>query len=94
MRYVEDFFHTRIPKIKMIRPDACFVCWLDCNGLGFENQQKLMEFLNETGIMLSDGSEYYADGNGRGFVRMAYAFPKTMLREAMERLEKAVNSLS
>ena len=94
MRYVEDFFHTRIPKIKMIRPDACFVCWLDCNGLGFENQQKLMKFLNETGIMLSDGSEYYADGNGRGFVRMAYAFPKTMLREAMERLEKAVNSLS
>lgn len=91
--YVTEFFKTRIPRIRMIRPDGCFVCWLDCSGLGFATEKELMAFLNSTGVLLSAGSDYYADGDGRGYVRMAYAFPKSMLADAMQRLEKAVNSL-
>ncbi|MDY3692431.1 MAG: aminotransferase class I/II-fold pyridoxal phosphate-dependent enzyme [Dysosmobacter sp.] len=93
MEYVKTFFQTRNPKIRMVRPDGCFVCWLDCAGLGFKTQKELMAFLNGTGILLSDGADYFADGDGRGFVRMAYGFPRPMLREALERLEAAVNAL-
>lgn len=91
--YVEAFLKSRIPRIKMVRPDGCFVCWLDCGGLGFDSQEELMAFLDGTGIMLSDGSDYFADGDGRGYVRMAYAFPRPQLNEALERLEQAVNAL-
>lgn len=90
LRYIEDFFRARIPEIRMVRPDACFVCWLDCSGLGFPSQRELMAFLDATGVMLSDGREFFADGNGRGYVRMAYAFPRSMLHDAMARLEQAV----
>lgn len=91
--YMEAFFQSRIPKIKMVRPEGCFVCWLDCSGLGFSSQEELMAFLNGTGIMMSDGNDYFADGDGRGYVRMAYAFPRSQLDEALERLEQAVDAL-
>lgn len=91
--YTEQFFASRIPRIKMVRPEGCFVCWLDCSGLGFSSQKELMAFLDATGVMLSDGSDYFADGDGRGYVRMAYAFPRRQLSEALERLEQAVNAL-
>lgn len=92
--YITEFFKNRIPKIKMVPADGCFVCWLDCRALGFATQKELMSFLNATGVLLSDGSDYFADPKeGLGFVRMAYAFPKDMLADAMERLEKAVNAL-
>lgn len=90
---VTEFFKTRIPRIKMIPSDGSFVCWLDCNDLGFETEEELIRFLDSTGVLLSHGSDYFADRNGRGFVRMAYGFPKKVLYEALERLEKAVNSL-
>lgn len=92
LRCVEEFLRTRIPQIRLIQPDACFVCWLDCSALGFAQQGELMQFLNATGVLLSDGAEYFADGDGRGCVRMAYAFPRRMLLDALERLERAVNA--
>lgn len=91
--WLEAFLKVRLPQIRPVRPDGCFVCWLDCNGLGFATQKELMAFLDGTGVMLSDGSDYFADGDGRGYVRMAYAFPRSQLQEALERLENAVNAL-
>lgn len=35
-----DFFAENIPEMKIIKPEACFVCWCDCRGLGFEDQVK------------------------------------------------------
>lgn len=91
--WLEAFLKTRLPQVSLVRPDGCFVCWLDCNGLGFATQKELMAFLDGTGVMLSDGSDYFADGDGRGYVRMAYAFPRSQLQEALEHLENAVSAL-
>ena len=91
--WLEAFLKTRLSQVSLVRPDGCFVCWLDCNGLGFATQKELMAFLDGTGVMLSDGSDYFADGDGRGYVRMAYAFPRSQLQEALEHLENAVSAL-
>lgn len=88
-----DFFCKRIPKIKMINPEACFVCWLDCKGLGFQTQDQLMQFFKNAKVLMGNGLEFDKHGLGEGFVRIAYGFPRTQLIEALERIEKAVNAL-
>ena len=35
IRFLEDFFQQHLPKIKPLRPQASFLVWLDCRGLGF-----------------------------------------------------------
>ena len=79
------------PKKKIIKPEACFVCWCDCHGLGFEDQGEMMKFLAEAGVLMSNGLEYDKE-LGRGYVRIAYGFPEIQLMPALEKLAAAVKA--
>lgn len=45
MTYVQDYLAEHIPKIKMIVPEASFLIFLDCRGLGLSSTEELNEFL-------------------------------------------------
>ena len=86
-----DYFAENIPEMKIIKPEACFVCWCDCHGLGFEDQGEMMKFLAEAGVLMSNGLEYDKE-LGRGYVRIAYGFPEIQLMPALEKLAAAVKA--
>mgnify|MGYP000274844480 FL=1 len=86
-----DYFAENIPEMKIIKPEACFVCWCDCHGLGFEDQGEMMKFLAEAGVLMSNGLEYDKE-LGRGYVRIAYGFPGIQLMPALEKLAAAVKA--
>lgn len=86
-----DYFAENIPEMKIIKPEACFVCWCDCHGLGFEDQGEMMKFLAEAGVLMSNGLEYDKE-LGRGYVRIAYGFPEIQLMPALEKLATAVKA--
>ena len=86
-----DYFAENIPEMKIIKPEACFVCWCDCHGLGFEDQGEMMKFLAEAGVLMSNGLEYDKE-LGRGYVRIAYGFPEIQLMPAPEKLAAAVKA--
>ncbi len=88
-----DYFAENIPEMKIIKPEACFVCWCDCHGLGFEDQGEMMKFLAEAGVLMSNGLEYDKE-LGRGYVRIAYGFPEIQLMPALEKLAAAVKARS
>ena len=86
-----DYFAENIPEMKIIKPEACFICWCDCHGLGFEDQGEMMKFLAEAGVLMSNGLEYDKE-LGRGYVRIAYGFPEIQLMPALEKLAAAVKA--
>ena len=86
-----DYFAENIPEMKIIKPEACFVCWCDCHGLGFEDQGEMMKFLAEAGVLMSNGLEYDKE-LGRGYVRIAYGFPEIQLMPPLEKLAAAVKA--
>lgn len=86
-----DYFAENIPEMKIIKPEACFVCWCDCHGLGFEDQGEMIKFLAEAGVLMSNGLEYDKE-LGRGYVRIAYGFPEIQLMPALEKLAAAVKA--
>lgn len=86
-----DYFAENIPEMKIIKPEACFVCWCDCHGLGFEDQGEMMKFLAEAGVLMSNGLEYDKE-LGHGYVRIAYGFPEIQLMPALEKLAAAVKA--
>lgn len=86
-----DYFAENIPEMKIIKPEACFVCWCDCHGLGFEDQGEMMKFLAEAGVLMSNGLEYDKE-LGRGYVRIAYGFPEIQLMPALEKLAAAAKA--
>ena len=77
-----------IPGIRAVPSHATYLMWLDCSEL-CEDSTKLADFLrSETGLILSDGSEF--GGDGKSFLRMNIACPRERLRGGLERLRKGV----
>jgi cystathionine beta-lyase len=88
---LNEFFESRIPKVKVIHAEATYLIWLDFREFGLKNKE-LKEFIIEkAGIGLNDGPSFGPGGDG--FQRINIALPRQGLIEALERLEKAVNFL-
>ncbi len=99
MRYIEEnvelvqrYITERIPRLKMIRPEASFLIFIDCRELGFKTTDDLANFfVQKAGVMLNDGSTFGT--GGAFFMRLNVGTPRSILEEAMQRIEKAVNAL-
>jgi cystathionine beta-lyase len=86
-----DWFKERIPRIKVIRPQGTYLLWLDCRGLGLGDKE-LQRFMREKARVGFDDGFMFGEG-GSGFQRMNIACPRSILREALGRIEKAVKAL-
>lgn len=99
LRYVEgnidlvlDFCTTRLPAIRPLRPQASFLVWLDCRGLGLPHDGLIRLFVDEARLALNDGAMF--GGEGEGFMRMNVAAPRAVILRAMEQLRDAVERLT
>ncbi len=89
--FMRDYIRKHIPRIKMIEPEGTYLIWLDCKDLGM-NSQALAEFMNEKAKVGLDHGFIFGPG-GKGYERMNIACPRSVLQEALQRIEKAVSSL-
>lgn len=89
--YVADFCRENIPGIVALRPQASFLIWLDCRGLGLDHDALTGLFVRKARLALNDG-EMFGPG-GEGFMRLNVAAPRVILEEAMQRLKSAVDTL-
>jgi len=92
LELIEDFFRTKVPEIKVYRPQASFLVWLDCKGLGLDKKELKDFFFNQAGVILNPG-ESFGPG-GEGFMRMNFALPREELKIALEKIQKAVKNFS
>jgi cysteine-S-conjugate beta-lyase len=87
-----DYFAWRISPVKAIRPEGTYLLWLDCRGLGLEDMA-LRKFMRENAKVGFDDGFLFGSG-GSGFQRMNIACPRSILYEALKRIEKAVSTLT
>ena len=95
LRYIEgniDFVINwcaeRIPQIKPLRPQASYLVWLDCRGLGLSHDDLIDLFVNKARLALNDGAMFGPGGDG--FMRLNVASPRKLLEQALLQLEDAV----
>lgn len=86
--YVEDFLKENIPSVRCVRPQASFLVWLDCRGLGLTQEKLVSLFENKAHLELNDGSMFGLQGTG--FMRLNVGCPRAVLEEAMQRLMAAL----
>lgn len=89
--YLRSFIKERIPQIKLIEPEGTYLIWLDFRGLGLTEAQREELLLKKAEIWLDSGAIF--GGAGEGFERINIACPRSTLKEALERIERAVNAL-
>ena len=87
--FVEEYLSANIPQKKPIRPEASFLIWLDCHGLGLNNKEVNDLFVNKAKLALNNGEMFGKEGSG--FMRLNIACPKANLTKALEALKKAID---
>lgn len=92
VRFVEEYCREHIPGIKPWRPQASFLIWLDCRDLGLSHDELVDLFVDKAHLALNDG-EMFGSKEGKGFMRLNVAEPRSVLRQAMEQLAEAVKKL-
>jgi cysteine-S-conjugate beta-lyase len=79
-----NFVTEKLPAISIIKPEGTYLAWLDFRALGLADETIMQKLINEAGLALSPGKMYGDDGSG--FIRLNFACPQTVLKQACERL--------
>lgn len=89
VRLVEEFCREHTPAIRPLRPQASFLVWLDCRGLGLGHKELVSLFTDKARLALNDG-EMFGPG-GEGFMRLNVGTQRSVLLQALERMARAVD---
>ena len=88
IEWLERFLTERVHEIVPMRPEATYLVWLDCSGLGLEPAALGSFLLEEAKVILSNGAEFSPE-HGR-YQRINCACSRSTLVDAAEALERAV----
>lgn len=87
--FTDTYLRTHIPGIRVIRPQASYLVFLDCRELGL-SQEKLVDlFVNGAHLALNNGTTFGKEGEG--FMRLNVACPRSVLEKALNQLQNAIN---
>ncbi|MCP4247878.1 MAG: pyridoxal phosphate-dependent aminotransferase [bacterium] len=77
-----------LPDVNVITPDASFLAWLDCRGLGLSDHELQRRIVEEAGVIIEPGISFGAAGSG--FIRMNIGTTRSRVTEAVERMTAAL----
>ena len=89
--YMEQFLEEYVPKIKVVRPQATYLVFLDCSELGLSPSELAKFFENGAHLALNNGAMF--GKGGEGFMRINVACPRSVLEKAMGQLREAYQGL-
>ena len=88
---MDSFIAAHLPGIRMVRPQASFLVWMDFNGLGLDHEALVDLVVNHAALALNDGEMFGPQGHG--FMRVNVATPRCCLFAALEKLERALSEV-
>ncbi len=91
-KLAEAYIEKEIPGVRAVASQATYLLWLDCSGLIGCGREAAGFLRRETGLYLSEGSQY--GGNGADFLRMNIACPRAVLKDGLERLKNGLAAYS
>ncbi|OHX64981.1 MalY/PatB family protein [Flammeovirga pacifica] len=71
--------------IKVMKPQATYLIWLDCNALGNSQEEIKNLFYKKMKVGVQDGT-MFGDA-GKGFMRLNTACSRSLLEEAIQRIK-------
>jgi len=87
-QYVIKMFTENISELRVIPAEGTYLLWIDCSGLGMDNEELQQFMIHKARVGLNEGRSYGEEGNQ--FMRMNIATSKQILEEGVRRIIKAV----
>ncbi len=91
VKFIDSFLRENMPKIKLMKPDATFLAWLDCSELGMDADELADFFINKAKVAVNRGDSFGKEG--AIFERINFGCPRSTLEEGLKRLKAEYDKL-
>jgi len=88
--FLETFLTTRMPKVKIMKPEATFLVWLDFSAYNLTEIQ-LGKILIKGGVALNNGTKFGTGGDG--YFRLNFGCPRAILEEGLVKMKQAFDQI-
>jgi cystathionine beta-lyase len=84
-----DYVDRYLPGVRMTKPEATYLAWLDCREAGITGNPHEF-FVRNAGVAMNDGATF--GPGGEGFIRLNFGCPRATLMEGLERMRAALTA--
>ncbi|MDN6267311.1 MAG: aminotransferase class I/II-fold pyridoxal phosphate-dependent enzyme, partial [Tetragenococcus koreensis] len=84
-----NFFQKELPDVKVSKPEATYLMWLDFSAYHLTDKQLEEKLINEAKVVLNPGISYGEQGTQH--MRINLACPHSTLKEGLQRIAAAFN---
>lgn len=93
---VINFVKENISNLYVVPSEATYLLWIDCSKVcdienGYDAEKLAGDIRKQTGLYLSAGNQY--GSNGKEFLRMNIACPKSILSDGLDRLKSGISMI-
>jgi len=85
-QFLEQFFSENLPEVKVMRPEATYLIWLDFSAYGLDDETLRQKHI-DCGVGMNPGVQFGKQGSG--YMRMNIGCPRLVLAEALNRIHAA-----
>lgn len=86
---VMQFAAQRLPGIRAVPPEGTYLIWLDCRALGLNDRALRDFFVGGAQVGMNPGITFGTGGSG--FMRLNLASPRSVILDALGRIEQALS---
>lgn len=87
INFMDSYLKKNTPRIKIIRPQASYLVYMDCRELGLKQIDLVNFFVDKAHLALNDGAMFGKEGTG--FMRLNAGCPKEVLIKALKQIKLA-----
>lgn len=92
LEFAVDYLNSELPAVKPMVPESTYLLWVDCRGLGLDVAGLKELMYHKAQVAFNEGSTYGPEG--KGFLRINLACPRSTLQEGLTRFVKAASALA
>lgn len=90
LNYTIQFIIEKMPKAKCYMPEGGYIIWIDLSAYGYSDEEIQKRVFSKAHLLVQPGNNFDSE-SGWQFVRMCLPSPKSVIIEALDRFEKAMN---
>jgi cystathionine beta-lyase len=89
-RYLQEFMQAELPDVKVVTMEATYLVWMDFSALEQSSSAIVKNLKEKENLWVNDGAMY--GENGKGFIRINIACPRSLLMKGLEKIKNQCNS--
>lgn len=84
MDFVRNYLNEKMPRMRLVEPEATFLAWIDCSGLGMTGEELAKFIIFDCNVSVSRGDSFGPEG--AQFIRMNVGCPRSTVEKGLNRI--------